>query len=321
MADGFDDFCKGILNRPTWPGALAPAALAEEFVRHFGLGGFPRFQHLEKVLHGNGVGEIVAARLPDGLRGVHGGLRDGSYIINYLKDDWDGGREHTVLHETYEILQEKFRELCPAYLPPGKPILCRRADRFAAAVLMQPEMFALCAETTGMDVVALQRFYRRSYASVALRLVEVMHPQALLVAIYERQEDGDPVDWQEPVRPESFSVSLSTRTPPFRVSRRGFPLRSFHYPGHLVPRRKDRPVPGSAAFRVIEEGLAVHVERVFGYDLWGVTDLSVTAQPVRWHGHLAKVVLTAVPWRDRRLLEPQFGQGPLQRVPMAFQVL
>ena len=52
MADGFDDFCRGILNRPTWPGALAPAALAEEFVRHFGLGGFPRFQHLEKVLHG-----------------------------------------------------------------------------------------------------------------------------------------------------------------------------------------------------------------------------------------------------------------------------
>jgi hypothetical protein len=76
-----------------------------------------------------GVGEVVSARLPSGLQGAHGGTRGGNYVIYYLEDDWDGGREHTVFHETYEILQEKFADLCPDFKPRRKPAICRDADR------------------------------------------------------------------------------------------------------------------------------------------------------------------------------------------------
>ncbi|MCH9037499.1 MAG: hypothetical protein IH860_09330, partial [Chloroflexi bacterium] len=285
--DGFDAFCSSILRRPTWPGDLGPTELAREFVGHFGLTGFPRYQHLVGLLRGAGVQHVVHATLPKGIRGAHYGLRGEPYTIRLKEDDWEGAWEHTLLHEAYEILQEKFKDLCPSYLPPKEPLLCRLADRFAAAALMQPEVFGPFAQSTGLDVVALQKMYRRSYASIALRLTEVLPAQPMLVAIYDRRESGDPAGWVEPAGPDSFQVSLATRTPRLRVSRRGVPPRPFRYPGPLVPRKGDQPIPGSAAFRVIESGCAVHVERALGYDLWGLLDLTVLARPVHWRGHLA----------------------------------
>ncbi len=312
MADGFDAFCAQILARPTWPGNLSPAALAEEFVRHFDLSGFPRFDHLEHLVRKAGVGQVVEAHLPDRLRGVHVGLRNGRYTIKYRDDDWDGGREHTVLHETYEILQEKFSEMCPSWTLPVKQTLCRRADRFAAAVLMQPEVFALFAQAAGLDVVALQRIYRRAYASIALRLVEVMHQQLMLVVIYDRCEEGEPSTWKEANDASLFRVAVAVRTRGFSVMPKGY--------GH-APRRHAPVLQGSAAWRVVQSGGPVLVERVAGCDLWGPGDLTVVARPVRWYGKLAKVALVAVPYRDRQLLEPQLGQGPLERVPMALQII
>ncbi|MDO8751702.1 MAG: hypothetical protein Q7K03_11280 [Dehalococcoidia bacterium] len=321
MADGFDAFCAQILARPTWPGNLSPAALAGEFVRHFELSGFPRFDHLEHLVRQAGVGQVVEARLPDRLRGVHVGLRNGHYTIKYRDDDWDGGREHTVLHETYEILQEKFSEMCPSWRLPGKQRLCRMADRFAAAVLMQPEVFALFAQAAGLDVVALQHMYRRAYASVALRLVEVMHQQPMLVAVYDRCEEGEPSTWKDANDASVFRVGVAVRTRGFSVIPKGHRHSPSACPRQMVPRRHAPVLQGSAAWRVVQSGGPVLVERVAGCDLWGPGDLTVVARPVRWYGKLAKVALVAVPYRDRLLLEPQFGQGPLERVPMAFQVI
>jgi hypothetical protein len=307
MGDAFDVFCAGVLDRTPWPGNLAPAVLAEEFVDYFGLSGFPRFQQVTQLVQRSGVGQVVETRLPPGLRGAHFGLVNEPYTIQYRDDDWEGGREHTVLHETYEILQEKFRDLCPTYSLPRKPVLCRRADRFAAAVLMQPEVFALFAQATGLDLVALQRMYRRSYVSVALRLVEVMPHQPLLAAVYERWDGGDPLDWEEDTDAALFRVGAAVNT-------RGFPAQ-------VMPRRHTPVLAGSAAWRVLESGLTVLVERVTGFDRWGLPDLAVIARPVRWHGRLAKVLLVAVPVGDRSLLETQLAQGPVERVPRTFQMI
>ena len=41
--------------------------------------------------------------------------------------------------------------------------VCREADRFAAAVLMQPRAFEPLALEWGLDVLALQRAFRCSY--------------------------------------------------------------------------------------------------------------------------------------------------------------
>ena len=66
--------------------------------------------------------------------------------------------------------------------------MCREADRFAAVVLMQAEVFSVFAEKSGLDVVALQRMYGRAYSTVELRLAELMQHQPLLTVLYDRKE-------------------------------------------------------------------------------------------------------------------------------------
>ena len=66
---------------------------------------------------------------------------------------------HTVLHETYETICETLSGLHPGSPPIGN--ICREADRFAAALLMQPGPFAAYAKATGFDVAALQKRYGR----------------------------------------------------------------------------------------------------------------------------------------------------------------
>lgn len=143
----------------------------------------------------------------------------------------------------------------------------------------------------------------------------------MLVAVYDRVEEGDPLDWREEADPSAFRVAVAVRTRGLAVVPRKHHHRPFAFPGHLVPRRHAPILEGSAAWRVLRSGRPVHVERVTGYDMWGFQDLAVTAKPVRWHGKLAKVVLVAVPHRDRSVLVPQLVQGPVGRVARAYQVI
>ena len=68
-------------------------------------------------------------------------------------------------------------------------------------------------------------------------------------------------------------------------------------------------------------GRPVYVERVSGYDLWRVDDVTVAARPVFWHGRLAKVALVAVPYRDRSVLLPQLANASFERISHAHQVI
>ena len=184
---------------------------------------------LKTLLEDAGFGTVSGAHL-DSMKGVHFGARGGGYEIFYRHDLWDGSKEHTVLHETYEIICETLCEQATG--SPLKKRVCREADRFAAAVLMQPDTFSLMAQTSGLDVLALQRAYRCSYSSVTLRLVEVMSEFPLMTVLYERgRDDGpDPDGWVEP--PE-LRATIVRRTRDFgaphsdllRGSRGGVPLR------------------------------------------------------------------------------------------------
>ena len=89
----------------------------------------------------------------------------------------------------YETLGKRGHE------QPSKRKVCLDPDRFAAAALMPADIFDAYARASGLDVVASHRVFRCSYAAVAIRLGEVMDRQPLFVALYERDEAGDPADW------------------------------------------------------------------------------------------------------------------------------
>ncbi len=283
-----EDFCRGLLDDDLARGAIDPEGVAARFVSYFGVSGRPTMPVLKTLLEDAGFGSVSGAHL-DSMKGVHFSAPDGGYDIHYRQDLWGGAKEHTVLHETYEIICET---LCNQHY--GSPLnrrVCREADRFAAAVLMQPEVFSLMAEASGLDVLALQRHYRCSYASVTLRLAETVRNTPLMAVLYERRHDDghDLEGWTEP--PE-LQATIVRRT-------RGFgPPASYLLCGSRggVPLRGRRPSPGSLADRVVGSGRAE-------YDEDG--GFAVIARPVIWNGRLAKVAVAAVPYSYRAALEPQ----------------
>ena len=88
--DGFDAFCAAVLRRPTFPGDISPSQLAEEFVRHFRLTGFPRMERLVELIRKERVGDVAPMELPNNLRGFHAGLHPDPYRVYYDSKDWSG---------------------------------------------------------------------------------------------------------------------------------------------------------------------------------------------------------------------------------------
>ena len=292
MTVTLDDFCRELLDDENQADCLEPEAVAAAFLRRFNISGRPALDELNDLMSRAGFGTVSGRRL-DGLKGVHFGAPRGDYDIYYREDLWDGAKTHTVLHEAYEIIHET---MCALYSdePPERNV-CKQADRFAAAVLMPPETFAAYANASGLDVVALKGAFQCSYASVAIRLAEVMRQQPLAALLYERKDRGDPTGWPVPAGPESLRATVVKRTaglgPPSSPLlcgwRGGIPR-----PGKALP-------SGSLAERAAESGRPEYAED---------DGLAVTAKPVLWKGRLAKVAVVAVPHEDRELLAAQLGR-------------
>ncbi len=312
------EFCRQLVDDSRYGTLPDPASTARSFVKFFSLSGIPTLQRLKELLARAGIGLAVASNLPGSYRGFHAGHAQGPYLIHYDASEWSGAQEHTVLHETYEIIIERLRDIHPSHRYPRGKRLCRQADRFAASVLVQPQLFSIMAETTGFDVVALQRLYRRSYSSISLRLAEVMRHQPLLAVLYERKEsDGEtgPLDSEDLA---CLRATVVARTPGFRLRTSRRPLSCLR---GLLPRRGSSPTPGSIGDTVFRTGSSVHVERVSGYDLWKSDDITVVARAVLWGERVAKVAVVAVPYNDRSVLRPQLESDIFQRISEAHQVI
>ena len=313
-----DSFCRRLMEGGSPSGRLQPVAMAREFVDFFGVSAFPHMGELTALLNRAGVKTTVHSCEASGLRGYHTGTSNGGYRIAIDASDWPRAQEHTVLHEVYEVVRKRLGDLYPWVGVPQGPTMCRQADQFAAAALMQPHYFSLFAEASGFDVVALHGTYGRAYSSLTIRLAEVMLHQPLLAVLYERKAEGDPRGWSTSALPEAFRATVVARTPGFRLRTHRRPLAHLR---DLLPRRGAPPAQCSVAERVLLTGRPVCVEQVSGYDLWQADDLTVIARPVVWHGRLAKVAVVAVPYRDRSVLAPQLAHARFERIPHAHQVL
>ena len=286
-----DDFCRDLLDNELFRDTLDPEGLAAAFADYFGLSGRPTVAGLTALLRDAGFG-TVSARSLDGLKGVHFGTPRGEYNIYYRGDLWDGAKAHTVLHEAYEIIHET---LCALHSddPPERSV-CREADRFAAAVLMPPETFAAYALASGLDVVALQGVFQCSYASVAMRMAEVMRQQPLAVLLYERKDKGDPSGWPAQVNFELLKATVVKRTPGFGPP--SSPL--------LCGWEGGIPRPGKA---LPSDSLADLAAGSGGAEYAEDDGFAVAAKPVLWKGRIAKVSVVAVPFPDRAVLAPQLS--------------
>ena len=294
-----DDFCRQIIDDGLSPETIDPRRTANAFVHSFGISIRPSIDELIRLLHEAGVRSVSGTPLPRGMRGIHCVGAEGFYDIRYSDDQWEGAQEHTVLHEAYEIILETVRAMRGS--APLRWSVCRDADRFAAAVLMQPGPFAAYAAATGLDIVELQRIYRRSYASVALRLTEVMRRQPLITVLYEGRLATPGTSDTSGLR-----ASVAASTPGFSAGRSSLLTGRQGVP----PWRGAALPPGSVAESAALTGRPVHAECA------GEQGIALTAKPVLWSGRVAKVVLVAVPHRDRSVLMPQATRGSFERLTM-----
>ena len=292
MTRTLDDFCDELMRDESPARRLEPERLAADFPRFFGLSGRPTLDELTGVFERAGIGKVSPARLPGALRGIHYTLSDESYAIHYQEGQWEGSSEYTLLHEAYEIVLETLGKR--GREQPSKRKVCLDADRYAAAALMPADIFDAYARASGLDVVALHGVFRCSYAAAAIRLGEVMDRQPLFVALYERDEAGDPADWPERTEPHSLRAKVVKRTAGFAPP--ASPLLCGCRGG--IPHRH-QPLPsGSLAERAVQSGRTEYAEE---------DGIAVAAKPVLWKGRVAKVAVVAVPYGDRAVLTPQLG--------------
>ena len=319
MARSLEDFCISMLNTYGRPETIAYdiGNLAHHFVDYFGLSSYPNLMELKLLLD---VHHQMASIQPSSM----GGLSGCHYLDNFKKlnieyeaTDWQGRIEFTIIHECYEAIQETFEAMVQgyeAYRDPEQPTCMKPfANRLAAAVLMQPEVFLPVLLESGLDIFSLRlRFHMRSYASVAIRVKELLKAPVVdtgvdfLITIYDRQSDGEPHHWSFDCCSGDFCAHCVVKTPGIRLSKskRRANFRSYLFPRRLFPVRGDRPAPGFIVDEVIVTKRPIYYENAV-FDLLGDNDVSILARPVFWYGRLAKVILIAVRRKDSYLLQKQ----------------
>ncbi len=108
------DFCKHLLAKYGNPPVADPETIANEFAWFFSVPKFVTIDYLVSLAKFLNIDQIRSEKLPTNIRGFHyKSMR--RCELYYSKDDWQGGREHSILHEFYELIEKHLDELCPDF--------------------------------------------------------------------------------------------------------------------------------------------------------------------------------------------------------------
>jgi len=289
-------FCMVLVKECGSPDALSEEEKAEEFRKTY-LRDLPlNITTIKAAARACGINLVAMSKMPRTMRGYND-MIGGRKTIYYREDDTVSGLENTILHETREMMEGIFPEVCPGYRPLRTVHLA--ANRFAAAVLLPWKSFESKMYETGLDVIALAGFYQKSCSQVLLRMGEVLKGRLFFYgALYELLPDVEP-DWRVTYWTRSWNEE--------------FPDANVHGVEDLFPRKGHQVVPGSLVSQVILEGKPYFVRRITLVEDDDEEGLAATAQPYASRENMiTKVALVVILGRDRRLLEPQLDRtGPI----------
>ena len=312
--NALDTFCRHLVDKYSSPHWIAPKVMAEEWVAHSGLSALPCLSEIHDQLKRYGL-SLKQTETPD-LRAHHFCYGSGDPTIVYEEGEWRGAAEFTLLHELYEIILEHLDRIQRRHESPSRSEACWRANKFAAAVLMQKGIFMQALYESNFDIIWLHQHFYRAYSAVAIRAVELLNslPPAsrkeLMCVVYDWS--GTPEQWK--AGQLHFRVGCAAYTSGLRVGSGGYPL-------SRMPQRGDGVRPGSIVEVALRTGRPVLLKRAYGFDSKGEKDLTCLARLVYWFNKPAKVIVEGMRLEDGYILETQASPFHHRVVAESYQVM
>jgi len=163
---------------------LDPHDLADEFVSFFELKYPLTFKQLFDICRRS---NIYVNFLPGKHKARGYNFSYGrSTSIHIRNNDSPSGKIHTLLHELYEIIDDRLFVIGSTYGRKfDKYILEQRADRFAACAHVPGREILRWIHEKGLDIFGLEKYCNSSYATALVRLNEYLQRFTIL---YDRVE-------------------------------------------------------------------------------------------------------------------------------------
>jgi len=144
---------------------FSPTVIAERFSTFCGLLAPLEYNDIVDACYSLGVDEITPGRLPDSLRGFNSDYAN-NIQIRLRSREWEGGISHTLLHELFEIIINRFNKKISGHYN----LTEYSANLFAASLLMPEKTFLEFSLRANMDLQLIHEKYYQSYFSLLLRL-------------------------------------------------------------------------------------------------------------------------------------------------------
>lgn len=157
-------------------------------------------------------------------------------------------------------------------------------------------------------MIDLHRDFGRSFASITMRLAEVLDDPAFMAVLYETRYGRLHMDRKGRRTDGALRASVVRRKPELedRTSKSPQTLRGCGSMQGMTPRN------GSLAARAARTGRSLYAESE-----WSASDengFAAVARPVIWRRRLTKVVVVAVPYERRDCLAPQLSASRFDRL-------
>lgn len=303
QTDGLKRFCEAISKQYYAINCrIKTEDLTSRFRNFFELDGDLRLEAIITLCNKLGIEKIIEKKLPGAMRGVFHNY-NGQYTIHYDQDDWIGRQEHTLLHEIYEIFETEISTMCSKFEKSNGFALERRADKFAACVLMPKERFEADMFETGLDIYKLRKTYNRAYSSVLIRMNSLLQEHFTFIGLgYE----PEPMICNPLLKPDTqftvkdFILKYQVNTSDLNKSNK-----KQHHIWKCIPSKGQLLTKNCIGYHVYKHQKAV--KRVFsgGQDLFGYDDFIILGRPIMWEGIIVKIIVIGVPVDRENIMQPQ----------------
>lgn len=244
-------------------------------------------------------------------RGYNFDFRDEVHI--YIKeDDSPSGQIFTVLHELYEIIDQKIYSYISGGNKKIKERIEEKADQFSSCVFLPSENVTEWINSNGLDVFGLKNSYDCSYATALIRINEELcnlsyeetgGPTPMIGILYERPYWKQTRNSKTP--PLQLKLYKKSRGFPFSLSRSG--IKDLHF---YVDKTLDKTVEQLIdPFSKSNNSEFLHNAKMVFEDYELTVDILIQTVNWREYKYPAKVLIQIIPSSHKGLSKLAYRLG------------